>query len=47
MREIIINFFLGVVCGAGAVLVVEMAISATLSFIDFIKEFKEEWKKDD
>jgi len=47
MTEIIINLFLGVLCGSGAVLVMEMVITASLAFIDLIKEFKEGRKKDD
>lgn len=47
MKEFIINLFLGIVCGAGAVIVVEMVISASLAFIDFIEEFKEKYSKKD
>lgn len=47
MTEIIINIFLGILCGSGAVLIIEMIITASLAFIDLIKEFKERWKKDD
>ena len=47
MKEFLINFFFGVLCGAGITMVVEMTIVASLSFVNLIKEFKEKWRKKD
>lgn len=51
MKEFIINLFFGILCGVGITVgitvVMEMVITASLAFIDLIKEFKERRKKDD